>query len=67
MFQIGGTPTIALIVFANVVTILVLGEFANKLARSRRDAQRQVQIQAWHLQQLLPHHDLGSPISRRAW
>ncbi len=54
MFHVGGIPTLLLIVFANVFTILVLGQFANKLAASRRDAQRQVQTQAWHLQQLLP-------------
>jgi eukaryotic-like serine/threonine-protein kinase len=54
MFHIGGNATVLLLVFANVLTILVFGRFANKLATSRRDAQRQVEIQAWHLQQLLP-------------
>jgi eukaryotic-like serine/threonine-protein kinase len=54
MFRIGGNATVLLLVFANVLTILVFGRFANKLAVSRRDAQRQVEIQAWHLQQLLP-------------
>ena len=54
MVQIGGTPTVMLIVFANILTIIVFGVFANKLAMSRRDAQRQVETQAWHLQQLLP-------------
>jgi serine/threonine-protein kinase len=54
MFHIGGDATVLLLVFANVLTILVFGRFANKLATSRRDAQRQVEIQAWHLQQLLP-------------
>ena len=54
MFEVGGTATVTLLVFANVLTIVVFGRFANKLAMSRRDAQRQVEIQAWHLQQLLP-------------
>jgi eukaryotic-like serine/threonine-protein kinase len=54
MVKIGGTATVALLVFANVMTIIVFGLFANKLAISRRDAQRQVEIQAWHLRQLLP-------------
>jgi serine/threonine-protein kinase len=54
MFEVGGMPTLTLLVFANLLTIVVLGLFANELAMSRRDAQRQVQIQAWHLQQLLP-------------
>ncbi|HEY5948457.1 MAG TPA: serine/threonine-protein kinase [Kofleriaceae bacterium] len=54
MFRIGGGATVMLLVFANVLTIYVFGRFANTLATARRDAQRQVQIQAWHLQQLLP-------------
>jgi eukaryotic-like serine/threonine-protein kinase len=54
MFRIGGNATVLLLVFANVLTIFVFGRFANKLAMSRRDAQRQVEIQAWHLKQLLP-------------
>jgi eukaryotic-like serine/threonine-protein kinase len=54
MFRIGGDATVLLLVFANVLGILVFGLFANKLATSRRDAQRQVEIQAWHLRQLLP-------------
>ena len=56
MVKIGGNATVGLLVFANVMTIIVFGLFANKLAVSRRDAQRQVEIQAWHLQQLLPKH-----------
>ncbi|HEY5928164.1 MAG TPA: serine/threonine-protein kinase [Kofleriaceae bacterium] len=54
MVTIGGDATVGLLVFANVMTIIVFGLFASKLAVSRRDAQRQVEIQAWHLQQLLP-------------
>jgi eukaryotic-like serine/threonine-protein kinase len=54
MFRIGGDATVLLLVFANVLGLLVFGLFANKLATSRRDAQRQVEIQAWHLSQLLP-------------
>jgi eukaryotic-like serine/threonine-protein kinase len=54
MVEIGGNATVALLVFANALTIMVFGVFANKLAMSRRDAQRQVEIQAWHLRQLLP-------------
>jgi hypothetical protein len=37
-----------------VITIVVVALFANALARSRRHAQRQVEIQAWHLRQLVP-------------
>jgi len=54
MVRIGGTATFMLMVFANIMTIAVFGLFANRLAVSRRDAQRQVEIQAWHLRQLLP-------------
>jgi serine/threonine-protein kinase len=54
LIRIGGAPTTALLVVAHVATIIVIGLFAHALAASRRDAQRQVQIQAWHLRQLLP-------------
>jgi serine/threonine-protein kinase len=54
MVEIGGTATVALIVVTNVMTIVVFALFANQLAMSRRDAQRQVEIQAWHLRRLLP-------------
>jgi hypothetical protein len=54
LIRIGGAPTSALLVFAHVATIVVIGLFAHALAASRRDAQRQVEIQAWHLRQLLP-------------
>jgi serine/threonine-protein kinase len=54
LVAIAGTPTTALLIAANLIAIGVIGLFANALARSRRDAQRQVEIQAWHLRQLLP-------------
>ncbi|MEP6862342.1 MAG: protein kinase [Deltaproteobacteria bacterium] len=54
LIQIGKISTTALLVSANIITIVVVGMFANALARSRRDAQHQVEIQAWHLRQLLP-------------
>ncbi len=54
MFELGGTSTAALVIATNLVSIVVIGLFANALARARRDAQRQVEIQAWHLRQLLP-------------
>ena len=52
-------PTIALLVAAHVIAISVFGLFANALARTRRDAQRQVESQAWHLRQLLPAPQVG--------
>ena len=54
MITIGEVSTTTLLIVANVITILVIGWFANALARSRRDSQRQVEIQAWHLRRLLP-------------
>jgi hypothetical protein len=40
--------------------VVVIALFANALAASRRDAQRVVQLQAWHLRQLLPSASGGS-------
>jgi hypothetical protein len=52
--EIGGTTTTVLLVGANILGIVVIGLFANALARSRHAAQRDVEIQAWQLRQLLP-------------
>ena len=52
--ELSSTATSALLIFGNCMAIIVVGGFANALARSRREAQRSVEIQAWHLRQLLP-------------
>jgi hypothetical protein len=52
--ELASTPTTILLIFGNCMAIIVIGAFANALARSRREAQRGVEIQAWHLKQLLP-------------
>jgi eukaryotic-like serine/threonine-protein kinase len=57
VFHVGGPATGALLVIANVLAIIVIGLFANALARSRRTAQRDVEIQAWQLRQLLPDRE----------
>jgi len=54
VIQIGGMPTMLLLIGANLLAIVVIGMFANALARSRHAAQREVEIQAWQLRQLLP-------------
>jgi serine/threonine-protein kinase len=54
MVVMTSTSTSALLVGGHVAMILVSGLYASSLARSRRAAQRDVQIQAWHLRQLLP-------------
>ena len=52
--RVGGTATVLLLVGGNAMAIVVIGAFANSLARSRHEAQRAVEIQAWRLRQLLP-------------
>jgi hypothetical protein len=52
--ELSSGATSVLLVFGNCMAIIVIGVFANALARSRREAQRSVEIQAWHLRQLLP-------------
>jgi hypothetical protein len=52
--ELSSAATSALLIFGNCMAIIVVGAFANALARSRREAQRSVEIQAWHLRQLLP-------------
>ena len=43
-----------MLVFGNVAGLLVVGLFARTIGRDRRDAQRQIQVQLWRFQQLLP-------------
>jgi hypothetical protein len=54
VMAIGGNHTLAVLLGANIATIVVIGLFANALAASRRNALRQTEITAWHLKQLLP-------------
>jgi len=53
LMVLGSSSPILLVAF-NVLTIVVIAWFSSALARSRRDAQHEVEIQAWHLRQLLP-------------
>jgi hypothetical protein len=54
ILDIGGRTTSILLIGANVLAIVVIGMFASALAHARHAAQREVEIQAWHLRQLLP-------------
>ncbi|MBL0213788.1 MAG: serine/threonine protein kinase [Myxococcales bacterium] len=54
VMSIEGTHTMAILIGSNLVTIIVIGLFASALATSRRNAQRQAAITAWHFKQLLP-------------
>ncbi len=51
---IEGRPTVTLVIAASVVTMIVAGIHASRNARTNREAQRRLVMQAWHLQQLLP-------------
>ncbi len=52
--HIGGAATVVFLLLGNIALIFINGLFGRTLARTRRDAQRQLEIQAWHLRQLLP-------------
>jgi serine/threonine protein kinase len=52
--HIGGAPTIVFLLASNFAIVLINGLFGRTVAASRRDAQQRVEIQAWHLKQLLP-------------
>jgi len=54
LLTVSPTHTSTILIVFNIATIIVIGLFASALATSRRDAQRQLEIQAWHLRQLLP-------------
>ncbi len=54
VMSIEGHHTLAILIGSNLVTIAVVALFANALATSRRNAQRQSEITAWNLKQLLP-------------
>ena len=54
VMSIEGNYTLAILIGSNLVTIVVIGLFASALATSRRNAQRQSEITAWNLKQLLP-------------
>jgi serine/threonine protein kinase len=54
VMTIGGAHTAAILIGSNILTIIVFGLFSSALAKSRRNAMRQAEVQAWHLRQLLP-------------
>jgi serine/threonine-protein kinase len=54
VIHLGGAPTTLILVFGNIATIVITGLFSRDLSASRREAQRRVEIHAWHLQQLVP-------------
>ncbi len=54
LLELAPTPASIFLILATFGLIVVGGLFARSLAVARRDAGRRVEIQAWHLEQLLP-------------
>jgi hypothetical protein len=54
LLALDGVPASVFLITANIAMLVVSGIFAHRLAVSRREATRQLEIQAWHLGQLLP-------------
>jgi hypothetical protein len=54
IFALDGTDAAVLLVTGNLLFLLLVGWFALTVTRARRDAQRELHIQAWHLRHLLP-------------
>jgi len=52
--EIGGTPTLAMLIGASIATIVIAGVHAGRIYRASRDANRALVMQSWHLRQLLP-------------
>ncbi|HEY5923572.1 MAG TPA: hypothetical protein VIV11_17950, partial [Kofleriaceae bacterium] len=50
----GGRIDVLALVLVNLVLMLAVARFAHALARDRRTAFRQLTVQAWHLDHLLP-------------
>jgi serine/threonine-protein kinase len=52
--RVDGAPAIVSILLATVATVVMAGLLSLNLARTNRDAQHRLVVQAWHLRQLLP-------------
>lgn len=59
-----GRAAVVFLIVANVAMIVVFGLFSRALAGSRLDAHKKLEIQAWHLAQLLP--DAPRPVTQSA-
>jgi serine/threonine-protein kinase len=62
--ELGGTPTLSLLIIASLATIAIAGIHAARIYRASRTMQLQLVTQAWHLRQLLPAATAGSPPMR---
>ena len=54
MMEINRVPTTVLLIATNAVMLVTISLFGRSLAVQRHTAQRQIEIQAWHLRKLLP-------------
>ncbi|HEY5948666.1 MAG TPA: serine/threonine-protein kinase [Kofleriaceae bacterium] len=61
--KITGGPTLMLLFVASVATIVMAGVHAAGTYRAGREAQQQLVMQAWHLQQLLPRSTTSQRMS----
>ncbi|MEO8703667.1 MAG: serine/threonine-protein kinase [Kofleriaceae bacterium] len=52
--DLGGSSSVTMIIGASLATIVIAGVHSAAIAKSMRQAQRQLVMQTWHLQQLLP-------------
>ena len=51
---LGGAAPYAFLVMSLIVTVVICAMFSHAIAARRRDLQREVEMQAWHLRKLLP-------------
>jgi hypothetical protein len=59
--HLGGAPAAFLLVGGNVAMVVVMALLVHSLAVAQRATQRKVEIQAWHLGQLLPVEPSAAP------
>jgi serine/threonine-protein kinase len=60
VFAAGEPIDAAVLVVGNIAGLLVVCLFAHMIGRDRRDAERQLQLQLWRFQQLLPRQRVTS-------
>ncbi|MDQ3369389.1 MAG: serine/threonine protein kinase [Myxococcota bacterium] len=54
VFQTSGAGDLALLILTNLVFLVIVAVFTHQVVGDRRRAEREVEIQAWHLRKLLP-------------
>ena len=54
IFQTHGAIDLVALTTAHVVFLVIVGVYVHSITRERRTAQRNLQIQAWHLGKLIP-------------